>query len=175
LFRLLEEQAFVTMASTLDLLKRLTDHEVPFVLVGGMAATVHGSSVVTEDLDICVSFDVASLERLLRALEGLNPRNRMSPQKPPLSTNPADYVGWRNLYVVTDAGQLDLLGEITGVGPFSAVALGAIEIDLDGLRCKVMGLADLIRSKRALGRPKDLRVVAELEVVLARSRLGSPR
>ena len=45
-----------TMASTLDLLRRLVEHGVEFVLVGGMAAAAHGASIVTEDVDICIRF-----------------------------------------------------------------------------------------------------------------------
>jgi hypothetical protein len=58
------------MGSTLDLLRRLVEQRVDFVLVGGMAATAHGSSVVTEDVDVCTRFQLENLERLLKALEG---------------------------------------------------------------------------------------------------------
>ena len=64
---------------------------------------------------------------------------------------------------LADEGQLDLLGEVTGVGAYEAVAAGAIELDLGVFRCKVMGIDDLIRAKRALARPKDLRTALELE------------
>jgi hypothetical protein len=153
------------MASTLDLLKHLTEHHVEFVLIGGMAATVHGSSVVTEDVDLCTHFSLANVERILAALDGLHPRQRMTPDRPALSADASTYVGWRNLYVVTDLGQLDLLGQVTGVGDYSALRQHAISIDLGEFTCWVMGVDDLIRSKIALGRPKDLRVAKELEAL----------
>lgn len=135
-----------------------------YVLVGGMAATAHGSSLVTEDVDVCIRFDLETVRRILDALVGVNPRQRMTPDRPELSKDPATYVGWRNLYVVTDLGQLDFLGHVTGLGGFDEVVAGAESLDLGGFSCPVLGLDALIRAKRALGRPKDLRAVAELEL-----------
>jgi predicted nucleotidyltransferase len=154
-----------SMASTLDLLRRLVDHGVEFVLVGGMAAAAHGSSVVTEDVDVCIRFDLPTLTRLLDALRGSHPRQRMQPQRSALSADPAAYLGWHNLYLVTDEGQLDVLSEISGVGPLEALLPGSLLLDLGGFGCRVMGVEDLIRAKRALGRPKDLRAALELEAV----------
>jgi hypothetical protein len=158
------------MASILDLLRRLVDAHACFVLVGGMAGAAHGSSIVTEDVDVCVPFDEENIGRVLDALRGLNPKMRMRPDRPPVPDDVSQLRGLRNLYVVCDAGQIDLLGEITGVGGYDLVMRGAITLDLGGFECRVMGLEDLIRSKRALGRPKDLRAAAELEIVLQRSR-----
>lgn len=156
------------MASTLDLLKRLTDHHVDFVLIGGMAATVHGGSIVTEDVDVCTYFARENVERILAALGGLNPRQRMTPDRPALSTDASTDVGWRNLYVVTDLGQLDLLGQVTGVGDYAALHDKAISVEVGGFACWVMGLDQLIQSKLALGRPKDLRAAKELETLRRR-------
>ncbi len=156
------------MASTLDLLRRLVEHGVEFVLVGGMAAAAHGSSVVTEDVDICIRFDLPTLTRLLNALKETHPRQRMQPQQTALSADPAAYLGWRNLYLVTDEGQLDILSEISGVGPLEALLPGALLLDLGGFGCRVMGVDDLIRAKRTWGRPKDLRAALELEAAKRR-------
>jgi predicted nucleotidyltransferase len=151
------------MPSTLDLLRRLVEQDVEFVLVGGMAAAAHGSSVVTEDVDICIRFDLATLTRLLKALRESHPRQRMQPERSILSADPASYLGWRNLYLVTDEGQLDILSEISGVGPLEALLSGAQLLDLGGFACRVIGVEDLICAKRTLGRPKDLRAALELE------------
>jgi hypothetical protein len=153
------------MPTTLDLLRRLTEHKVDFVLVGGMAAAAHGSSMVTEDVDICIRFDLPTLTALLAALRDSHPRHRMQPARSPLSEDPSAFLTWRALYVVTDEAQLDVLREITGVGDFDAVVGGSVLLDLGGFHCKVMGVDDLIRAKRALGRPKDLRAALELEAV----------
>ena len=154
----------------LDLLKRLADAKVEFVLVGGMAATVHGASIVTDDLDICVSFDLATCERILLALAGLDPYERMRPDRRPLSLDARAFVGFRHLYVSSNLGVLDLLGEITGVGGYDVLVKGALEVQLDGFAVRVMSLDDLLASKRAMARPKDLRMAIELELI--RSRRG---
>ena len=131
------------MASTLELLRRLSTEKVEFVLVGGMAAIAHGSATVTEDVDLCIRFDLPTLTGVLRALAGTNPRERMNPLKPPVG-EPARYVGYRNLYLVTDDGVLDLLSEILAVGDYPAVVANAVEMDLGGFSCRVIGLEDLI-------------------------------
>jgi hypothetical protein len=154
------------MASTLGLLQRLAEANVDFVLVGGLAAVVHGSSVVTEDADVCIRFDEPTLSRVLSALAPVHPRERMNASRPPLGADARRFVGYRNLYLSTDEGVLDLLGEIIAVGPFEAVRAASMEIDLGAFRCRVLSLEALIACKRALGRPKDLRVVVELESVL---------
>ena len=73
----------------LELLKRLADAKVELVLIGGMAATVHGTTTVTYDLDVCVKFDTGTCERILTALRGLDPRQRMRPDRLPLPDDPA--------------------------------------------------------------------------------------
>jgi predicted nucleotidyltransferase len=156
------------MDSTLDILQKLTEHDVGFVLIGGMAAAAHGGAMVTEDVDICIRFDLETITRLLSALRGSHPRQRMHPERLALSDDPAALVGWRNLYLVTDGGQLDLLGDVLGVGGYPEVVAEAQELDLGAFRCKVIGIDALIRCKRALGRPKDLRTALELEAIRRR-------
>ncbi len=163
------------MVSTLELLRRLAAENAEFILVGGMACIAHGGSVVTEDVDVCIPFTLPNLERVLRALTGTQPRQRMRPDRPPISNQAADFLGWRNLYVVTGAGQIDFLGELTGLGPYETLLPNAVRLDLGGFSCLVIGVEDLIRSKRAVGRPKDLRAAQELEQILrarAQSRPG---
>ncbi len=156
------------MASTLALLRRLVVEKVEFVLVGGMAAIAHGSASVTEDVDVCIRFDEPTLRGVFRALEGTSPRERMNPARPPLGADPLRFVGNRNLYVTTDDGIIDFLGELTALGSYDRVAAQAVTLQLADFSVRVVGLRDLITSKRALGRPKDLRVAHELEAVLAR-------
>ncbi|MFZ5439300.1 MAG: hypothetical protein ACOZQL_04785 [Myxococcota bacterium] len=133
-----------------------------------MAAIAHGSASVTEDVDVCVRFDEETVGRLARALSDLHPVERMSVQRRPV-TDWSRFIGNRNLYLATDWGVLDLLGELSGLGAWERVAAHAVTLDLGpDLRVKVVGLSDLIASKRAVARPKDLRVARELENVLAK-------
>ena len=158
------------MASTLDLLKRLSEHEVEFVIVGGVASVLHGSNLVTRDLDICAPLTRENLTRILGALSDLTPRFRMTPDKRPLSANPEDYVGYKNLYLLTDWGQLDILSEIMGLGNHENVARNAITVDLGGISCRVLNLDALILAKKSLNRPRDRQALIELEAIRERLR-----
>lgn len=158
------------MALTHDLLRRLNDHHVEYVVVGGLASVVHGSSVVTQDVDVCADLIGDNLARIVSALRDLQPRHRMNPSHPPLPEDPQRLEGYRNLYLVTDLGQLDILSEISGVGAFPEVWRTSLALDIGGLTCRVMGLDALIVAKRALGRPKDIQVAIELEAIRERLR-----
>ncbi len=161
------------MASTLDLLRRLTDRRVDFVIVGGVACVMHGCSLVTEDVDVCAPFTETDMQALLDALHGLHPRWRMTPARPPLGQTAQQLATHQNLYLVTDLGILDVLGEISGVGDFAQVNRHAIETHFGDVRCRVLDLPALIRAKRALGRPTDIRAAIELEAI--RDRIGDER
>lgn len=156
------------MASTLDLLKRLNKHRVKYVLVGGMACVIHGSQVVTQDVDICAPLTPENLSRLLAALANTHPRFRTARELRPLPNEPEKLEGFKNLYLVTDLGQLDVLSEITGVGDHSEVEQHTIQVDLEGIQCRVLDLDTLITAKKAMNSPKDRQVVLELEAIRER-------
>ena len=158
------------MASTLDLLKRLNDHGVKYVLVGGMACVIHGSQMVTQDVDICASLTPENLSGLLAALAGVHPRFRTTRDLSPLSDEAERLSGFRNLYLLTDLGQLDVLSEITGVGEYAEVEQHTIQVDLEGVPCRVLDLDTLITAKKAMSSPKDRQAVAELEAIRERLR-----
>ena len=109
------------MATTLDLLRRLAEGGVPFVVVGGIAAVAHGSSVVTDDLDVCAPLAHDDAVRIIRALAGTSPRWRTRPDLPVVTPDSPGLRGLRNIYLRTDLGALDVLGQITGLGGFAEV------------------------------------------------------
>ena len=152
------------------LITRLLDSQVPFVLIGGMAGVAHGSTLVTQDLDICIVADAASFLRIQSALEGLNPRVRSGAGWIPLNLSEDQASRLANLYVLTDLGKLDCLGEVLGVGDYQAALEQSVEIDFDGSACRVLSIDALIRAKTAVGRPRDLIAVAELEAIREKSR-----
>lgn len=160
------------MAAILEILARLAEQEVEFVLVGGMAGVVHGSAVVTEDVDVCAPLDDSNLTRICAALGGLNPRWRMSPGKPAAPATAEALRGFKNIYWITDAGQIDILSDVSGIGDYTEVARHSVTIDLGGVRCRVLDLDTLIAAKRAMGRPKDLHAATELEAIRERLREG---
>ena len=158
------------MDSTLDFLKRLNEHGVEFVVVGGVAAILQGSTHITQDLDVCAPLDEANLTRIINALRDLHPRFRMHPSKPALWEDAKRMAGFRNLNLDTDWGVLDILGEITGLGDYAAVATHCTEVTLKGLKVRVLDLPALIESKRAVHRPKDLMMLPELLFILEQSK-----
>ena len=101
------------------LIERLNQGGVEFVVVGGFAALAHGSSMMTEDVDICCPFTELNLTRLGACLADLHPIHRLTPQKMPLQITPEFFEGLKNLYLLTDLGVLDCLGEVLGVGLYT--------------------------------------------------------
>lgn len=148
------------------LIHLLCDNKVDFVLIGGFAAVVHGVSTLTQDVDMAVSFDEKNAGRLLKALKGLHPIHREN--KRPLTKDPAVLSKFRNLYLITDCGPVDLLSEVSGIGPFDRVRESAIEIELFGKRCRVLDIDALIQSKQEMKRPKDKEVILQLKAILER-------
>lgn len=155
-----------------ELLRRLSDAGVAFVVVGGVAAIAHGAQRMTQDLDIVAPFNSDNMQRLLAAVRDVHPRNATRPDLGEIMATPEELAQYRNLYLVTDIGRLDVLGELPPVGHYPQAAANALQVDLFGHRYAILGLDDLIRIKRSIGRPKDQEVAAELEAI--RERLARP-
>lgn len=147
------------------ILTALRRTEVSFVIIGGVAATVHGSARLTSDVDVVYERSRPNIERLVQALAPLNPYLRGAPPGLPFQFDAETVRRGLNFTLTTDAGPIDVLGEITGVGDYSAVRAVSEEISLYGAPYRCISLDALIVSKRAAGRPKDLEVVAELELI----------
>ncbi len=158
------------MSDLNNLLLRLIEAEVDFVIVGGFGAVLHGSTLVTRDLDVCAILSDANVEKLRAAFRDLRPIHRFTPQRLSFLDNPDPGSEVKNLYLQTDLGALDVLGSILGVGDFARVATNAVEVELFDHRVRVMSIDDLIQAKEALGREKDLLAVKELRAILAKAR-----
>ncbi len=154
------------------LLRRLAEHHVDFVIVGGFAAVAHGSSLLTQDVDICCRFTPDNLMRLQEALADLHPVHRMTPKRLPLHLTAETCEGMKNLYLDTDLGQLDCLGEIAGVGEFEHTMAQSVEIQLGTVPCRILSLDALIDAKAAMRRPKDRQVARQLKAIKARREKG---
>lgn len=138
---------------------------VRLVIVGGVAVTIHGSSYVTFDLDFCYARDPENLSRLAGALGPHSPRLRGAPAGLPFRFDEETLKAGMNFTLTTDLGDIDLLGEVTGVGDYAAALVVSQEVDLFSAAFRVLTLDALIASKRAAGRPKDLIVLPELEAL----------
>ena len=153
------------MDSIHPLLSKLLINQVDFVIIGGVAAIMHGATTFTQDIDVCASFDNENITRIVAAMADLDPRYRMTPQKLKMPHDASRLFGYKNLYLQTTLGEIDLLSEVDGVGPFNVVKQHATFFEVDQARIAVMSLDDIIQSKGKLGRPKDRHVIAELRIV----------
>jgi hypothetical protein len=144
----------------------LCDARVDFVVIGGLAATLHGSAQVTYDLDICYSRASANLHRLVEALANFHPRPRGFPADLPFIWDEATLRNGTVFTLQTDIGEIDLLAEVTGLGAFDEVKQQAITVEAFDRQIATLNLPGLIRAKRATGRDKDLIALAELESLL---------
>ena len=151
------------------LIRALVDGDVTFIVVGGAAATAHGAARLTLDLDIVYDRQPHNLARLAAALESYRPYLRGMPPGLPFALDARTLANGLNFTLVTDLGDLDLLGEITGGGGYGELLPYTIELTLFGRQCLCLGLERLIFVKRAAGRPKDLEAISELQALLEES------
>jgi hypothetical protein len=131
---------------------------------------LRGSSRVTLDLDLCYARDAANLRRLASALTPYHPRLRGAPGDLPFLWDERTLGSGLNFTLTTDLGDLDILGEVTGVGGYAEVSAGASELVVGNIPIRVMDLDLLERSKRAAGRAKDLLDLAEIAEIRRRQR-----
>ena len=149
------------------LVRRLVDSKFELVLIGGFAGVAHGASRMTRDLDVCAAFDEQNMARLVEALRGVNARFN-TPQRLALPESPQVLAQYKNLYLETDLGELDVLKEIMGVGAFDAVKARSIEFLMWDRTFRVITLDALIDAKQALNREKDREALRELELIRAK-------
>jgi hypothetical protein len=150
----------------LGLIRVLSQAGVQYIIVGGVAANVHGALRTTLDLDVVYSRERENVARLAAALRPYNPYPRGAPAGLPFIFDAATIERGLNFSLTTSLGDLDLLGEVTGGGTYDRLRPGSEPIELENLVCLVVSLATLVALKRASGRPKDREVLAELEVLL---------
>ncbi len=161
-----------------ELFACLDRHGVQYVLIGGLAAVLHGSPLPTLDADVCPSTDPENLARLAAALEDLDARIRTA-DAPDGVRFPYDATflgGIELLNLVTRLGDLDLALTPAGTRGFAELAPRALAMAIRGVTVRVAALEDVIRSKEAANRPKDhwsLPVLRQLLEEL-RKRHGDP-
>jgi hypothetical protein len=105
--------------------------------------------------------------RLLRAVSDLNPRLSHTVDKRPLTMNPAELLGFKNLYLLTDLGRLDVLGSLPPHPDAEAVMRAAWTMVVGGITLRVVSLEHLIEVKASMDRPKDKHVEVELRALAA--------
>jgi len=152
------------------LLQALDQNSVEYIVVGGAAATAHGSARLTVDLDIVYKRSRENIERIVNALQPITPYLRGAPPGLPFRWDVQTVERGLNFTLTTTLGPLDILGEIAGGGGYDQLQQKTIKVTIAGTECLCLNLESLIQAKRAAGRPKDLEVIAELERI--RDELG---
>jgi hypothetical protein len=147
------------------LIRELADAHVEFILVGGVAATVHGSARLTRDVDVVYARTPANIQRLVAALAPHGPYLRGAPRGLPFSWDERTVARGLNFTLTTSLGDIDLLGEITGGGGFDQLLPRSLGVNIFDRDVLCLDLPALIHTKRAAGRPRDLEAVAELEAI----------
>ena len=140
---------------------------VRYVVIGGVAATLHGSASVTFDLDVCFDPVPTNRERLSDLLRSWGAHLRGVEPGLPFELDAQALATSHVLTLTTRLGDIDVMDSVTGVGAYAEVAANAVEFDVGGgLRCSVLDLPALVRAKRAAGRLKDKQHLPELEALL---------
>ena len=146
-------------------IQSLADNNVDFVIVGGVAIKIHSSAYVTLDLDFCYSRTKENLSKIVAALSRFNPRPRNFPENLPYFFDERSLQNATNFTFETTIGDIDLLGEVAGVGSFAEVEKSSDIFELYERDVRVLSVDALISAKRAAGRVKDLLVLPELEAL----------
>ena len=150
------------MLDAQTLLKRLHEHKVEYVVIGGMAMVTHGSSHVTQDLDVAYARSDRNLHDLAGALAPLSPRLRGAPAGLPFLWDVSTIRAGLNFTLDTDLGPIDLFGEVPGIGDYEAVKKLSAVHAVFGFDVPVLSLDGLIAAKKAAGRTKDQLHLIEL-------------
>ena len=127
-----------------ELLRRLVDAEVEFIVVGGAAAVLHGAPITTEDVDIVHRRTIENVARLKGVLDELEGHVLLS----------------------TRLGPLDCLGTLVDGRGFEELVSHSESIEDEGAKIRVVDLPTLIDIKTKTGRAKD-RLMLPVLVALA--------
>jgi hypothetical protein len=151
------------MTDAIAVVRLLVEHRVEFVVVGGQAMRAHGSAHVTDDIDLCYSRSAPNIAALAAALAGVHPYLRGAPPGLPFRFDAPTIQAGLNFTLTTDLGDVDVLGELRGIGGYEDVVALSEERAVLGMTVRVLSLDGLIAAKKAAGRGKDRQHLLELE------------
>jgi hypothetical protein len=143
-------------------IEALLDEGARFVVVRGVALTLHGSAYVTFDLDVAIERTRENTMNVARALRRFDPRPRGFPDDVPFIFDAQSILSAQTLTLGTTIGDIDLLGEISGVGAFAEIDRRAQDVAFRRRTVRVLSIDALIDFKRAANRPKDVPGLLEL-------------
>jgi len=158
------------MIDLFEIARRFSEAQVEFVIVGGIAIRGHGGNYITEDLDICYSRTNDNLKKIASVLAPINPRPRRFPENLPYIFDWTTLQHGTNFTFETSMGDIDLLGEVAGVGSYIDLVPQSLLVDFDGYSAYLLSIPALIIAKRTAGRPKDEAGLKVLEALLEASK-----
>jgi predicted nucleotidyltransferase len=146
-----------------EILERLVDADVRFVVVGGIAVNAWGYLRGTQDVDIVPDPDPGNLQRLGDLLESLEGRVETGDGRLGASAISTFLRAGDRTLVATVVGPIDILQGLPQVPPFGRLDADAVSVDLGSVTVRVCSLEALIEMKRASGRARDRDDVEALE------------
>ena len=147
------------------LLTRLKATGLDFVVIGGVCVVYHGAPMATFDLDVCCPFGEVNMRKIESAVRDLHPVHRLTANKLPLEETRSSFGSLKNVYLQTDLGKLDCLGEVAGVGTFDEVKKQSVVAKFSYGEFRFLNLDTLIRAKKAVGRERDKEAVRWLQAI----------
>ena len=147
------------------LLVRLKQKGLPFVVIGGVCCVYYGVPIATFDLEICCPFDEPNLMRIEAAVRDLHPFHRLAANKLPLDLTPDLCSRLKNLYLQTDLGKLDCLGEVAGVGSYQDALQHSVLATFSYGQFRYLNVDALIRAKEAADRDQDRAALKHLRPI----------
>jgi hypothetical protein len=152
--------------SNVMMLEMLANANVQFVLIGGLAGCAYGARGKTKDLDICHQRESRNLGGIVSILKELGAEFRRLPQHvPPIIDVDTLLTEMDFVFTTREHGDFDLIGEFTAVGVYDNAVEDALNITIDHFQVPVLSLPKLAAAKKSTGRPKDLAVWHELQLI----------
>jgi hypothetical protein len=162
------------------MLEIFAKHRVEYVVVGGIGGALHGSPMSTDDVDIVPDLKKTNLDSLAAALNEMNARIQSSeaPEGIAVQFTGKDLQKWivdfRFLNLSTDYGKLDLIHRPSGTAGYRDLARNAETLQVGDLGVRIAALEDIIRSKQAVARERDLAQLPTLRMLLEKKRAEPP-
>lgn len=144
----------------------LNSESVQYIVIGGVALVAHGSARATFDLDLCYERSKENVSALSRALKPFHAHLRGAPDDLPFVFDEKTIKAGLNFTLSTDLGDLDLLGEVSGLGFYSDVLKASVVQKAAGVPCRILSLDGLLLAKQAAGRKKDIDAIEQIKALI---------
>lgn len=143
-----------------------TKNQIDFIVIGGVALAAQGSAYITLDIDLCYKRSNENLKKIVNALKSYGPKLRGAPKDLPFIFDEKTLKAGMNFTFSSTLGDIDLLGEVSGLGFYEDTIKYTEKMNLYGFQCDVLTIEGLLKSKKAANRLKDKNHIAELEELL---------